>query len=117
MSKPNILCIYIDQLREDALGCTGNPLIRTPNIDQLALEETRFSEAYVSTRLCTPFRGSMLTGKYGHVSLSAHTSRSTRPHDAASHYNKTTLSQCRDWIIWRQQSTVISGPYQVSGIL
>ncbi len=67
MSKPNILCIYIDQLREDALGCTGNPLIRTPNIDRLANEGVRFSEAYVSTPLCTPFRGSFLTGKYAHA--------------------------------------------------
>ncbi len=67
MNKPNILCIYVDQLREDALGCTGNPLIRTPNIDRLALEGMRFSEAYVSTPLCTPFRGSFLTGKYAHA--------------------------------------------------
>ena len=67
MSKPNIVFIYVDQLREDALGCTGNPVIRTPNIDRLALEGTRFSEAYVSTPLCTPFRGSVLTGKYGHA--------------------------------------------------
>ncbi len=67
MNKPNIICIYLDQLREDALGCTGNPVIRTPNIDRLALEGTRFSEAYVSTPLCTPFRGSFLTGKYAHA--------------------------------------------------
>ena len=68
MNQPNILCIYVDQLREDSLGCTGNPVIRTPNINRLALEGTRLSEAYVSTPLCTPFRGSVMTGKYGHAS-------------------------------------------------
>lgn len=67
MNKPNILCIYVDQLREDALSCTGNPVIRTPNIDRLALDGMRFCEAYVSTPLCTPFRGSFLTGKYSHA--------------------------------------------------
>lgn len=65
--RPNILCIYVDQLRYDALGCTGNPVIRTPNIDRLALEGMRFDQAYVSTPLCTPFRGSFLTGKYAHA--------------------------------------------------
>lgn len=67
MNRPNILCVYVDQLREDALGCTGNQLIRTPNFDRVAREGVRFSEAYVSTPLCTPFRGSFMTGRYAHA--------------------------------------------------
>ena len=67
MTRPNILCIYVDQLREDSLGCTGNPVIKTPNINRISYEGVRCSEAYVSTPLCTPFRASFLTGKYAHA--------------------------------------------------
>ena len=65
--RPNILFIYADELREDALGCTGNPVTKTPNVDRLASEGVRFSEAFVSYPLCTPFRGALLTGKYPHA--------------------------------------------------
>ena len=65
MSKqPNILIIYPDQMRYDAMGCAGNPLIRTPHIDRLSREGVHFSESYTSYPICCPFRASMLTGKY-----------------------------------------------------
>lgn len=67
MSKPpNILIIYPDQLRADAVGYVGNEVVKTPNINRLANEGTWFSSAYVATPMCTPFRGSLLTGKYAH---------------------------------------------------
>ena len=66
--------IYPDQLRYDALGCSGNPVIRTPHIDRLASEGVGFSEAYTSYPLCCPFRASVLTGKYaqGHGMVQNH---------------------------------------------
>jgi arylsulfatase A-like enzyme len=64
--KPNILIIYPDQLRADAMGCDGNPVIKTPHFDRLAQEGVRFEEAYTSFPLCTPFRSSLFTGKYNH---------------------------------------------------
>jgi Sulfatase len=64
--KPNILIIYPDQLRADAMGCDGNPVIKTPHFDRLAQEGVRFEEAYTSFPLCTPFRASLFTGKYNH---------------------------------------------------
>ena len=72
--RPNILIVYPDQMREDAMGCSGNPVIRTPHIDRLALEGVRFSEAYTSYPICCPFRASMLTGKYaqGHGMVQNH---------------------------------------------
>ncbi|MFC1735560.1 sulfatase [Candidatus Hydrogenedentota bacterium] len=64
--RPNILILYSDQLRADALSCAGNPCIKTPNIDRLAYEGVRFENAFVSFPLCSPFRASLLTGKYAH---------------------------------------------------
>ena len=75
MSKqPNILIIYPDQMRYDAMGCSGNPVIRTPYIDRLSSEGVHFSEAYTSYPICCPFRASMLTGKYaqGHGMVQNH---------------------------------------------
>jgi len=63
---PNILIIYPDQMRADAMGCAGNPCIKTPNMDRLALEGVRFDNAFVSFPLCSPFRASLFTGKYAH---------------------------------------------------
>lgn len=64
--KPNILLIYADQMRYDCAGFSGNPDVKTPNIDRLANEGVCFDEAFTSYPLCTPFRGSLLTGKYAH---------------------------------------------------
>lgn len=63
-NQPNILIIYPDQMRYDAMGCSGNPVIKTPHIDRLSSEGVHFSEAYTSYPICCPFRASMLTGKY-----------------------------------------------------
>jgi len=62
--KPNILLIYADQMRYDAMGCAGNPVIKTPQIDRLASEGVQFTEAYTSYPICCPFRASVMTGKY-----------------------------------------------------
>ena len=64
MTRPNILIIYADQMRYDAMGCAGNPVIQTPNIDRLSREGVHFEEAYTSYPICCPFRASVLTGKY-----------------------------------------------------
>lgn len=63
-TQPNILIIYPDQMRYDAMGCSGNPVIKTPHIDRLSSEGVHFSESYTSYPICCPFRASMLTGKY-----------------------------------------------------
>jgi len=62
--RPNIVVIYADQMRADVMGCSGNPVIKTPNLDQLAQEGVRFENAFVSYPWCTPFRASLFTGKY-----------------------------------------------------
>lgn len=64
--QPNILIIYPDQMRADAMGCSGNQCIKTPNIDRLSYEGVRFEQAHTGFPLCCPFRASLLTGKYAH---------------------------------------------------
>ncbi|MEM8738875.1 MAG: sulfatase-like hydrolase/transferase [Planctomycetota bacterium] len=63
-ASPNILLIYTDQMRFDALGCSGNPDIQTPHLDRLAAGGTRFSRHFVQHPFCMPSRVSMLSGRY-----------------------------------------------------
>ena len=53
-----------DQLRYDYLGCTGHPILKTPNIDAMAKRGVRFSNAYVQSPICGPSRMSFYTGRY-----------------------------------------------------
>ena len=64
MRRPNILIIYTDQLRWDALGANGNPDVKTPNLDRLAAESVNFTHHFVQHPLCMPSRASFLSGRY-----------------------------------------------------
>lgn len=59
--KPNIILIYADDLGIGLLGHEGQKIIKTPNIDKLAMEGIRFNNAY-SNMLCAPARASLITG-------------------------------------------------------
>lgn len=61
--RPNILFIMTDQHRADCLGCAGNRVIRTPNLDRIAKEGAYFANAYSTTPTCTPARAGLLTGQ------------------------------------------------------
>ncbi len=63
-SRPNIIFLLADDMRYDALGCTGNKYAITPNIDNLAAEGTNFKNNYVTTSICAISRASILTGQY-----------------------------------------------------
>ncbi len=63
--KPNILLIIADDLGPD-LGCYGDANKLSPNIDRLAAEGVRFSQAHVTAASCSPSRGSIMTGLYPH---------------------------------------------------
>lgn len=61
---PNVVLFYVDNVGYGDIGCYGNPVIRTPNIDRLALDGVRCTDFYVVTSSCTPSRGALLTGRY-----------------------------------------------------
>ncbi len=61
-NKPNIVMILADELRADGLGCYGNTICRTPNLDRLASQGTLFEQCMVTQPTCTPSRASLLTG-------------------------------------------------------
>ena len=61
---PNVLWICTDQQRHDTLGCYGNEHVRTPNIDALAQGGTLFENAFCQSPVCSPSRGSFMTGRY-----------------------------------------------------
>ena len=64
MRRPNILLIYTDQQRWDALGAGGNPDVQTPNLDRLAAEGVNFDRYFVQNPVCMPSRVSFLSGQY-----------------------------------------------------
>ena len=64
-SRPNFLIIFIDDMGYGDLGCYGGTDARTPNIDRLASEGTRFTSFYAQT-VCGPSRGALMTGRYPH---------------------------------------------------
>lgn len=70
-SRPDIILLMADQMRADAMGCDGNPVVQTPTLDRLAAEGCRFEHAYSSTPSCTPARAALLTGMspWGHGML------------------------------------------------
>lgn len=67
MPPPNILLITTDQHNAEIIGCAGNEVVRTPNIDRLADEGVVFDSAFTPHPICTPARTSIFTGQYaGH---------------------------------------------------
>jgi arylsulfatase A-like enzyme len=62
----NILFVFADQMHGFAMGCMGNPDVKTPNLDRLAAEGTLFRNTYSCYPVCTPYRGILMTGRYAH---------------------------------------------------
>ena len=67
--RPNILLVMSDQHNARCLGCAGEPLLSTPNLDRLASEGVRFTNAFANSIHCGPSRVSFLTGMYEHSHL------------------------------------------------
>jgi arylsulfatase A-like enzyme len=71
--KPNFVFILIDDLGWSDLGCYGNEVYETPNLDRLASEGMRFTDAYAACPVCSPTRASLMTGKYpARLGMTAH---------------------------------------------
>jgi choline-sulfatase len=62
----NVLVVMSDQHNPKVMGCSGNPLARTPNLDALAAAGTRFPAAYCPSPICVPSRAAFATGRWTH---------------------------------------------------
>ncbi len=65
-SSWNFVIFIADDQGENDLGCYGNPIVRTPNMDRLASEGMKFTRAFLTISSCSPSRSSILTGRYPH---------------------------------------------------
>ncbi|MBN2313378.1 MAG: arylsulfatase [Sedimentisphaerales bacterium] len=74
VNKPNIIYIMVDDMGWADLGCYGSQQIKTPNIDQMASEGIRFTQAYSGCTVCAPARSVLMTGLHtGHTSVRGNT--------------------------------------------
>lgn len=62
--KPNIIFVLADDLGWAELGCYGNDFNETPNLDRLAKQGVRFTQAYAAAPVCSPYRAALMTGQY-----------------------------------------------------
>ncbi len=62
--KPNILFVFADQWRAQALGYAGDPNVHTPRLDALSQESVNFTHAISGSPVCSPYRASLMTGQY-----------------------------------------------------
>ncbi|MDO8541146.1 MAG: sulfatase-like hydrolase/transferase [Opitutaceae bacterium] len=63
-SRPNIVFILIDDLGYGDVGCYGATKVKTPNVDRLAREGMRFTDAHTTASVCTPTRFAFMSGRY-----------------------------------------------------
>lgn len=65
-NRPNVVVILTDDQRWDQMSCAWHPFLHTPQLDRIAAEGARFTNAFVATSLCSPSRASFLSGQYAH---------------------------------------------------
>ena len=64
MKRPSVVFVFADQWRAQATGYAGDPNVATPNLDALAGESVNFTHAVAGCPVCSPYRASLLTGRY-----------------------------------------------------
>jgi arylsulfatase A-like enzyme len=65
--KPNIVVMMTDDQRHDFMSCAGHAFIKTPNMDRIAKDGYRYTNAFVTNALCAPSRATLMTGQYSHA--------------------------------------------------
>lgn len=111
-SRPNIIFVLADDLGYSELGCYGNTFNETPNLDKLAAEGVRFTSAYASAPVCSPYRAALMTGQYpARVGITDY----LRP-DAAGHLD-TNYVTLAEMFQNNGYQTGIVGKWHLSGYL
>ena len=64
LARPNVIFVLVDDLGWTDLACFGSEYYRTPNIDRLAAEGIKFTDAYAACAVCSPTRAAVMTGRY-----------------------------------------------------
>lgn len=82
--RPNVIFLLTDDQRWDTMGCTGNKIIRTPNMDDLATNGCLFTNCFVTTSICAASRASIFAGQYA---------RRTGIHNFVTNFSEKALSQ------------------------
>ena len=101
--KPNVVHIICDQLSADALSCSGNSHVHTPNLDRLAARGIRFERAYSAHAICVPARACMLTGL---------SSIDTEKRDSQGNYRPWTDEELQECSIgWTMKRAGYDTPY------
>ncbi|MHA1730664.1 MAG: sulfatase-like hydrolase/transferase [Promethearchaeota archaeon] len=77
-TRPNVVFLFSDQQRWDTLGCYGQPLEVTPNLDEMAAEGVRFEHTFTCQPVCGPARACLQTGKYA-TEVGVHTNHRMLP--------------------------------------
>lgn len=113
----HVLVIVGDDHAVRALGCYGDPHVRTPHLDRLAARGTRFTRAYANAPLCSASRASLLTGAYPHatgVNLLFTPFDDARNRTLAEHFGeagyRTALLGKRHWNEWIWAPLYADGP-------
>ena len=95
--RPNFVVFFVDNLGNGDLGCTGSKVQRTPHIDRLAAEGTKFTSFYVASGVCTPSRAALMTGCYPlrvNMHVSGGGTAVLRPVDSKGlHPDETTIAE------------------------
>ncbi len=87
-SKPNFVFFLIDDLGWKDLGCFGSSFYETPNVDRLAAEGMRFSNAYAACQVCSPTRASIMAGKYPARMNTTDWFGAPQPDDVQNHWTR-----------------------------
>jgi len=82
--RPNIIFLLTDDQRADAVGCAGNPIIHTPNVDDMAKNGVLFKNAFVTTSICASSRASIFAGQW---------TRRHKINDFGTHFSEAALAQ------------------------
>lgn len=108
--RPNVIYILGDDHRSEYLGCAGHEILKTPNLDQLAREGSRFSNAFCTSPLCTPSRASHYLGQWERRHGINFNSRSTLAPAAWMHSFPMRLKQEGYFTGWVGKNHVPAGP-------
>ena len=92
--RPNIVFVFPDEFRRQAMGFMGEDPVVTPNLDRLAAQGTTFTRAYSARPVCSPARACLLTGTYPHThGVTTNCNSATAPPPTTHRHNKKPTSR------------------------